>query len=361
MTTSPTQGEHAQTEAMYAAAMEYAAEKASISYVQRKCRCSYNDAERMLERMVDEGIIETYGGRKTVATTPSQPAAPQGGTEAPKVYLSVNQLLQAIEFATGGAPANADELETSIGFQIGHSQDDDGKVIHGMRCWLADYPEEGVYPLDEEPTAKDLAAHALRASHGQAPAGATDWWRKRADEIEAQVAVTGSQEAMRCYTDMRTLLQAATAQPAPAATGVQWQCGPQANGFAAPAAGAVAGPNRFERTREVLARMWRQEDGHAANPFLPLLRRLLANNGSYSVDEILQLQYALDGFYGAAPTPAAQADSQPALVAKPACWIPPEYEGEYHRPGESITAYREPMEGWEPVYRAARKQGAKHD
>ena len=35
------------------------------------------------------------------------------------------------------------------------------------------------------------------------------WWRKRADEIEAQVALTGSPEAMRCYTDMRTLLQAA--------------------------------------------------------------------------------------------------------------------------------------------------------
>lgn len=39
-------------------------------------------------------------------------------------------------------------------------------------------------------------------------AAATDWWRKRADEIEAQVAATGSTEAMRCYTDMRTLLQA---------------------------------------------------------------------------------------------------------------------------------------------------------
>lgn len=73
---NPNQG--TQTEAMYAAAMEFAAEKASISYVQRKCRCSYNDAERMLERMVIEGIIETYGGRKTVATTPAQPAAPQG-------------------------------------------------------------------------------------------------------------------------------------------------------------------------------------------------------------------------------------------------------------------------------------------
>ena len=44
-----------------------------------------------------------------------------------------------------------------------------------------------------------------------------DWWRKRADEIELQVAQTGSTEAMRCFTDMRTLLQsAAKAEPAPA-------------------------------------------------------------------------------------------------------------------------------------------------
>ena len=47
-------------------------------------------------------------------------------------------------------------------------------------------------------------------------------------------------------------------------------------------------------------------------------------------------------------------DSQPAAAVKPACCIPPEREGEYHRPGEAITASREPMAGWEPVYRAAR-------
>ena len=43
-----------------------------------------------------------------------------------------------------------------------------------------------------------------------------DWWRKRADEIEVEVARSGSRVAMRCYTDMRTLLQAATtAAPQP--------------------------------------------------------------------------------------------------------------------------------------------------
>ena len=57
---------------MYAAATEFAAEKASIAYVQRKCRCSFSNAERMLERMVSEGIIETYSGRKAA----NQPTAP---------------------------------------------------------------------------------------------------------------------------------------------------------------------------------------------------------------------------------------------------------------------------------------------
>ena len=46
------------------------------------------------------------------------------------------------------------------------------------------------------------------------PAG---WWRQRADEIELEVA-QGKSSAMRCYTDMRALLQAAAApKPEPAA------------------------------------------------------------------------------------------------------------------------------------------------
>lgn len=54
---------------------------------------------------------------------------------------------------------------------------------------------------------------SLAANAGSEPV-APEWWRKRADEIEAQAAATGSTEAMRCYTDMRTLLQAA-ALPSP--------------------------------------------------------------------------------------------------------------------------------------------------
>ena len=59
---------------------------------------------------------------------------------------------------------------------------------------------------------------AFAAAAPQAQASAPDWWRGRADEIEVQVAATGNSEAMRCYTDMRTLLQAAApALEAPAA------------------------------------------------------------------------------------------------------------------------------------------------
>ena len=62
-----------------------------------------------------------------------------------------------------------------------------------------------------------LAGRAsLAASAGSEPVA--PWWRKRADEIELQVARTGSAEAMRCYTDMRTLLQAAATPTAPVAT-----------------------------------------------------------------------------------------------------------------------------------------------
>jgi len=69
------------------------------------------------------------------------------------------------------------------------------------------------------------SARAALAAAPQALASAPDWWRKRADEIEAQVAATGSSDAMRCYTDMRTLLQSAAAPQAPAAPVVQSQKG----------------------------------------------------------------------------------------------------------------------------------------
>lgn len=63
--------------------------------------------------------------------------------------------------------------------------------------------------------------HGVTASAARAVTGKADWWRGRADEIEVRVARSGSQEAMRCYTDMRTLLQAAAPalEAPPAVTG----------------------------------------------------------------------------------------------------------------------------------------------
>lgn len=67
----------------------------------------------------------------------------------------------------------------------------------------------------EKIVAEESARHAAAP---QALPSAPDWWRKRADEIKVQVAATGNSEAMRCYTDMRTLLQSAAAPQAPNCT-----------------------------------------------------------------------------------------------------------------------------------------------
>lgn len=53
-------------------------------------------------------------------------------------------------------------------------------------------------------------------------------------------------------------------------------------------------------------------------------------------------------------TPSRMAAQQ---APAPACWIPPEREGEYHS-SLTITAYREPMAGWEPLYRTHTAQAA---
>lgn len=85
------------------------------------------------------------------------------------------------------------------------------------------------YRVNDEPGFSDAfragarfaeRVHGVTASAARAVTGKADWWRGRADEIEVQVARSGSQEAMRCYTDMRTLLQAA----APALEAPSHQC-----------------------------------------------------------------------------------------------------------------------------------------
>ena len=276
--TSPAQGEHAQPEALRLAEM---LEDAPLWESQAPTIAGF--------RVDDDSTLGDAAAelRRLHAQVAALTAAPQGGAEAPKVYLSVNQLLQAIKFATGGGPANADELETSIGFQIGASQDDEGKVIHGMRCWLADYPEEGVYPLDEEPTAKDLAAHALRASHGQAPA---------AEALQADL-VAECERAMRQREEfLKTGVSTASHG------GSHDTCFPailRKHGVIAPAAGAVAGPIGY-----ALA----YPNGKPIFSFSgPNLRTSLAE-----AQEMSRLHLGSGepiAVYTAAPTPAAQGDA----------------------------------------------------
>lgn len=61
-----------------------------------------------------------------------------------------------------------------------------------------------------------MLQHAMLHLGAVAGAAPTDafWWRKRADEIELAVARSGSTQAMRYYTDMRTLLQAVSLRAA---------------------------------------------------------------------------------------------------------------------------------------------------
>lgn len=55
-----------QAEALYQQAVATAKEKASISYVQRKLLISYHQAENYLERMIADGYITDYQGRRLV-------------------------------------------------------------------------------------------------------------------------------------------------------------------------------------------------------------------------------------------------------------------------------------------------------
>lgn len=65
------------------------------------------------------------------------------------------------------------------------------------------------------PLIRQYIESCLAAQHQEQPQQEPNWWRKRADEIELAVARSGSTDAMRCYTDMRTLLQAVSRQEPP--------------------------------------------------------------------------------------------------------------------------------------------------
>lgn len=137
--------------------------------------------------------------------------------KAPRFDLTVNQMLQAIEFATGGFhPDTEAELETYLSFSFGPLQDDDGKITECMHYWLTEMAEEGAIPLDEYPTAQDLAkAQAPAASEqdalqieaklspvAQLSLNTLRWWRELVDtnpgdlapRIDAAIAAQAAQQ-----------------------------------------------------------------------------------------------------------------------------------------------------------------------
>ena len=114
--------------------------------------------------------------------------------KAPRLDLTVNQILQAIEFATGGFhPDTEDELETSMTFSIGPLKDDDGKVVaDGMHCWLTDLAGEGAIPLDEYPSEQDLAkAQAPQQAQAEARHALTPAARDVLAERQRQISAEG--------------------------------------------------------------------------------------------------------------------------------------------------------------------------
>ena len=134
----------------------------------------------------DQIEIQTDAPRRIwKAVLALSPAAPQAQADArdaaPAVQarfdLTVNQMRQAIEFATGGfTPDTEDELETSLTFCVGPLQMDEAgtNIQECTHCWLTDLAEEGAIPLDEYPTAQDLAkAQATAASEQDAR---VQWW-----------------------------------------------------------------------------------------------------------------------------------------------------------------------------------------
>lgn len=63
-------------EALYTRALEIVLSKPSVAYLQRTLGVSYAKAGDLLERMLYEGLITGYSGRRSDQTSPQPPAAP---------------------------------------------------------------------------------------------------------------------------------------------------------------------------------------------------------------------------------------------------------------------------------------------
>ena len=168
-----------------------------------------------------------------LATAPAleAPAAPESAPWCPDVcpitgrpfFMWIDHWQTGKPVPTYGGPYDSYTIpvkDSDGSFECERYDHDEGGWLTegaGWHCLGVRLVDDQSFVVDpSNPRYHEIEAFAAAAP--QAQASAPDWWRGRADEIEVRVARSGSQEAMRCYTDMRTLLQAAApALEAPAA------------------------------------------------------------------------------------------------------------------------------------------------
>jgi hypothetical protein len=198
------------------------------------CSASHDDAEfgeRAIKPLRDISGFEygtpLYAGAAPAAVAPQgeYPQLPEGVMFIEQVGGDVIGRPTDYGFKHGRGIVHGAQLFTSeqlrAYFDLGRQQEAGAPGLTDGQL------EDESYRVNDEPGFSDAfragarfaeRVHGVTAAAARALTGEADWWRGRADEIEAQVARSGSKEAMRCYTDMRTLLQAAApALEAPAA------------------------------------------------------------------------------------------------------------------------------------------------
>ncbi|WP_333906123.1 hypothetical protein [Delftia acidovorans] len=202
-------------------------------YVGREAECQ-NMARKFAGAFLDGAFaFHSMAAAPTTQAAPAleAPAAPESAPWCPDVcpitgrpfFMWIDHWQTGKPVPTYGGPYDSYTIpvkDSDGSFECERYDHDEGGWLTegaGWHCLGVRLVDDQSFVVDpSNPRYHEIEAFAAAAP--QAQASAPDWWRGRADEIEVQVAATGNSEAMRCYTDMRTLLQAAApALEAPAA------------------------------------------------------------------------------------------------------------------------------------------------